>query len=64
MINVMCGFDTTNKDVSKTLIFWKRERSVWTEKKNVLYPIFMYINLLKWFQMLICVLFVEIYSRG
>ena len=22
MINVMCGFDTTNKDVSITFIFW------------------------------------------
>ena len=32
MINVMCGFDTTNKDVSITLLFWE-VGSVWTEKR-------------------------------
>ena len=42
MINVMCGFDTTNKDVSKTLIFWKRERSVWTEKKRFVSYFYVY----------------------
>ena len=37
MINVMCGFDTTNKDVSITLIFLEGGGSVWTKNSFVFY---------------------------
>ena len=39
MINVMCGFDTTNKDVSITYLFGGEE--VQSGQKNVLDPNFM-----------------------